>query len=155
MNQFFQRLPACKEQWKFIEKNIGPSKKKSRLIKSDNGKISKDTANIVNCLFRKIANLGGLKCTNIAFKHPKTLHIPEFTLRAVTRKELYSVTHLLRRQQSNNELPNHLIQPCKLAIDKHQQFALIECIKAQNGQTKQKLAFVTPIFRMADKLDIT
>ena len=90
---FFQKLPTSKEQWKFIKQKTRPNERIVKVdeIRLDKGEISREPKNIVNCLNRSFANLGGFKGLDIACKYPDKHNIPEFTFRTVTRKEPYSV----------------------------------------------------------------
>ena len=126
-------------------------------IRLDSGEISREPKNIVNCPNRSFDNLGVFKGRAIACRYPDKLIIPEFTFRAVTRKEIYSVIDSLddNKAAGPGEISIRLIKSCKLAISIHLQFALNECIKEKIFPTKMKLAYIALIFKKGDKLDST
>ena len=84
---------------------------------------------------------------DIACKYPDKVNTTEFTIRFVTRKELYSVIDSLDDNKASGpgEISIRLIKSCKLAIGIHLQLALKEFIREKILPTKIKLAYVTPI----------
>ena len=147
----FQKLPTNKKKRKFIKQKISPSDKKCQGWWNQIRElwIFKGTKNIVYCLNRSIANLGVFKGSDIACRYPDKTNVPEFTIRTVTRKKLYSVIDSLddNKAAGPGEISIWLNKFCKLAIGVHLQFALIKCIKEKVLQTKMKLAYVTPFFK--------
>ena len=139
---FFQKLPKSKEERKFIKQKTSPSEKSVKVdeIRLDSGEISRELKNIVNCLNRSCANLGSdiFKGSDIACKYHDKLKIPVFTFRTVTRKELYSFIDSLddNKTAGPDEISIQLMKFCKLAIDKHLQYTLNECIKEKIFPTK-------------------
>ena len=92
-SNFCQKLPTRKEQWKTNKQKLSLSEKISKVdeIRLESSEISRDPKKIVNCLRGSFANLEVFKCSYIACNYTDKINIPNFTFRAVTRKELYSV----------------------------------------------------------------
>ena len=68
---------------------------------------------------------------------------------------IQSLTRWTKTKQRDLVKSQFVPKSCKLAIGVHLQFALNECIKGKTFPLKKKLAYVTSIFKIGDKLDST
>ena len=90
---FFQQLPTSREQWNFIKNRINSNSQIEKIDKlREDSHFVEDDREIANVLNKCFARLGLYKGKDVAPNCSSlTFDGPEFSIRPVTRKELYNV----------------------------------------------------------------
>ena len=154
---FFQQLPASKEQWKFIKNRINSNCQIGKIDKLRGGShFVEDDRKIANILNNSFARLGLYKRKDVSPNNSSlTFEGPEISFGPVKRKELYNVIDNLLKHKSSGPgyIPAWALKDSKLSIGAHLQFVVNECINKNTFPYILKTAHVTTVYKKGDRLE--